>query len=127
MDIKELEKFKQMKWINNLIGINLSNNVKEYSNKTKQISPIIKCNFGTFNTPKLDNNNIYIVVDHSFAFNKNDNIIFIDHHLIGELFNISYASNSELLANNYELIYTTLNKILKTFKFNAIVILIHNY
>ena len=126
MDIKELEKFKQMKWINNLIGINLSNNVKEYSNKTKQISPIIKCNFGTFDTPKLDNNNIYIVVDHSFAFNKNDNIIFIDHHLIGELFNISYASNSELLANNYELIYTTLNKILKTFKFNAIVILIHH-
>jgi hypothetical protein len=136
MDIKNIESYKKLKWINNLIGISINKNSKtniEVSiDKNNKIDinkhfPIIRCAFSSFTTPKLDKNTLYLIVDNSFTISNNvDNVVFIDHHLIDELFEVKYFSNAELMFNNYKLIYKTLSEIIKYFYFDNIVILMHH-
>ena len=119
-----------LKWIDNIIGINIcpSQNFPDdiINNFT---SDDITFLFGTFTRPDVCNkfnNALHIVLDHSYSYDETDNIIFIDHHLVEELYNKIYASNSELMFINYKTIFHFISKMLSQFKYDRIFIHMHH-
>ena len=63
--------------------------------------------FGSFNRPDdLEKDYLHICLDHSWQPHEDDNVIFIDHHLIENKFNNIYRSNADLMYENFEHIYT---------------------
>lgn len=123
MDVNN-KAFDNLRWINNLIGVNLN---PKYANTNNNYDlENIKFKFGDFTRPNLNKDNLYIVVDHSFEYETEDNVIFLDHHLIEEIFGISYCSNADLLFKNYTLIFQTIKEILNNFNFNDVVVFMHH-
>ena len=105
----------------NIVGVNLNR-----IGKTKDI-PEILFKFSSFNRPdNLDKKALNIVVDNSFDFYEDDNIIFIDHHISEELNNCSYKSNSSMMVKNYDTIYKYLTTIFDNYNYDKIVIYMHN-
>lgn len=126
------QKFKNLKWINNIFGINICENNNQ-EKPTDLYTVDIDYRFGTFSRPKFmdeienTDNILYITVDHSFEYFDCDNIIFIDHHLCEELYDVfEYRSNSDLLVKNYKSTYALLKNIFDNFYFNKINVLMHH-
>lgn len=122
---KNIEIFKNLKWFNNIIGVNIDVNVGTTStDESVKKAPIFL--FGTFERPNdIVKNCLNIMVDHSFEYNENDNVIFIDHHLVEQCFNVNYKSNANLMYSNYQLIYDAIKAILDSYSFNSICIRFH--
>jgi hypothetical protein len=85
--------------------------------------------FGSFNRPdELEKDYLHICLDHSWQQHEDDNVIFIDHHLIENMFKNIYRSNADLMYENFEHIYTFF---LNMFKYSQntnfnLIIHIHN-
>jgi len=109
---------------NKLVGINF-NNIKKIDIKNN--NPVINFKFNTFDRPfDLNIDHINIFVDHSFSnYFETDNLIFIDHHLVGEVHDINYKSNTELMINNYVEIYNIIELLLDTYSYQGLTIYMH--
>lgn len=93
---------------NKVIGITkLIDEKKENSDAVTEDS--IKFKFGTFVLPEnYDTNRLNIVLDHSFEADNLTNTIFIDHHLSETAHNLRYKSNSFMMMENFDDIYSVL-------------------
>lgn len=121
MELKEIESFKKLKWLNNAIGVNVC------TRDTNDIAtPEINYHFGFFEKPVTKTDSLYIVLDHSWVYDENtDNVIFIDHHAVEVLFNANYGSNADMMSKNYSMIYNAIKQIITTFRFKTIEIHTH--
>jgi len=105
----------------NIVGVNLNR-----IGKTQSI-PDISFKFSSFNRPdNLDKEALNIILDNSFDFYEDDNIIFIDHHISEELNNYSYKSNSSMMVENYDTIYKYLTTIFDNYNYDKIAIYMHS-
>ena len=119
---------------NDFIIYKNENTEKEFNSHFK-----INYNFGTFDRPKIELNNkniLNIFLDHSFEPEKDDCVMFIDHHLIEQLAQEN-KTNSQFIKDNYieyccsnanlmYSIYENIVSILKTFHFKEVNIFMHS-
>ena len=78
----------------------------------------IKYSFGTFIRPvNFDSSHLNIIVDQNFDINEDDNVVIVDHHLMETKFNKVYKSNTYLMIEKYEVIYSVLAELANKFKY----------
>ena len=109
--------------------VTTSDNSSDISSKSDISNVPIEFRFGTFERPaSMSPNQLNIVLDHYYEFNKETDIIaFIDHHLVEVVKNIGYKSNAFMLYSNYKAIYNTLRPVINLCanKVSAIVVWFH--
>jgi len=104
-----------------IIGVNLNR-----EGKTENI-PDIFFRFSSFYRPNnLDKNALNIVLDNSFDFYEDDNIIFIDHHISEELNKCGYKSNSSMMVKYYRMIFEYFTAIFENYRYDDIVLHMHH-
>lgn len=78
----------------------------------------INYHFNTFIRPiNFDGSHLNIIVDHNFDIKEEDNVVIVDHHLMETKFNKVYKSNTYLMMEKYEEIYSVLAELAYKFKY----------
>lgn len=103
-----------------IIALNVTVDVDKVVNN----NPKVNYYFNIFQKPDIFNpDNLNIIVDHNFEMDENDNFIIADHHLTETEFGIIYKSNSALMMENYDDIFTVINELYN--KFDVIDVYMH--
>lgn len=109
--------------------VTVADDFSDISNSSDISNVPIEFRFGTFERPaSMSHNQLNIVLDHYYEFNKETDIIaFIDHHLVEVVKITDYKSNAYMLYTNYKVIYNILRPIISLCanRVSAIVVWFH--
>lgn len=111
--------FESLVWCGNT-AVNLNRDLKKVEEPiiADKDKFTITLSYNSFSRPStLNKDCLNIALDHSFAFESDDNIVFIDHHLVEQMKNVHYPSNAQLLYDNYQIIYKVLERLITSYDF----------